>query len=89
SISLTSSPAQLKPPGELVKLSCHVSGYALTDYGTDWIRQQPGKTLEWIGIIWGGGLINSRASFKSRFTISRDSSNAEDTAVYYCAQRSR
>uniref|UniRef100_A0A8C7NH24 Immunoglobulin heavy variable 13-2 n=1 Tax=Oncorhynchus mykiss TaxID=8022 RepID=A0A8C7NH24_ONCMY len=96
SISLTSSPAQLKPPGESVKLSCQVSGYVLTDYGTAWIRQQPGKTLEWIGIIWGGGSINSGASFKSRFTISRDSSNvlylditslqAEDTAVYYCAK---
>uniref|UniRef100_A0A8C8MM54 Ig-like domain-containing protein n=1 Tax=Oncorhynchus tshawytscha TaxID=74940 RepID=A0A8C8MM54_ONCTS len=96
SISLTSSPAQLKPPGESVKLSCQVSGYVLTDYGTGWIRQQPGKTLEWIGIIWGGGSINSGASFKSRFTISRDSSNvlylditslqAEDTAVYYCAK---
>uniref|UniRef100_A0AAZ3R870 Ig-like domain-containing protein n=1 Tax=Oncorhynchus tshawytscha TaxID=74940 RepID=A0AAZ3R870_ONCTS len=79
-----------------VKLSCQVSGYVLTDYGTGWIRQQPGKTLEWIGIIWGGGFINSGASFKNRFTISRDSSNvlylditslqAEDTAVYYCAR---
>uniref|UniRef100_A0A4W5RPD3 Ig-like domain-containing protein n=1 Tax=Hucho hucho TaxID=62062 RepID=A0A4W5RPD3_9TELE len=86
SISLTSSPAQLKPPAESVKLSCQ-------------IRQQPGKTLEWIGIIWGGGSINSGATFKSRFTISRDSSNvlylditslqAEDTAVYYCARQSQ
>uniref|UniRef100_A0A4W5PB71 Immunoglobulin heavy variable 13-2 n=1 Tax=Hucho hucho TaxID=62062 RepID=A0A4W5PB71_9TELE len=99
SISLTSSPAQLKPPGESVKLSCHVSGYALTSQGPGWIRQQPGKTLEWIGIIWGDGSINSGASFKSRFTISRDSSNvlylditslqAEDTAVYYFNRRSQ
>uniref|UniRef100_A0A674EHA8 Immunoglobulin heavy variable 13-2 n=1 Tax=Salmo trutta TaxID=8032 RepID=A0A674EHA8_SALTR len=95
-IVLTSSPAQLKPPGDSVKLSCQVSGYALTDHGTAWIRHQPGKTLEWIGIIWGGGSIKSGASFKSRFTISRDNSNvlylditslqAEDTAVYYCAK---
>uniref|UniRef100_A0A4W5PCA0 Immunoglobulin V-set domain-containing protein n=1 Tax=Hucho hucho TaxID=62062 RepID=A0A4W5PCA0_9TELE len=73
-----------------------VSGCALTDYGTGWIRQQPGKTLEWIRVIWGGGSIDSGASFKSRFTISRDSSNvlylditslqAEDTAVYCCAK---
>ncbi|KAL0993194.1 hypothetical protein UPYG_G00104550 [Umbra pygmaea] len=96
SISLTSSSAQLKAPGESVTLSCQVSGYALTDYGTAWIKHQPGKNMEWIGIIWGGGSINLGGSFKSRFTISRDSSNVlyldittlqvEDTAVYYCAK---
>ncbi|KAL7849756.1 hypothetical protein SRHO_G00191050 [Serrasalmus rhombeus] len=31
-ISLSSSPAQLKPPGESVRLSCEVSGYRLSDY---------------------------------------------------------
>uniref|UniRef100_A0A3B1IV57 Immunoglobulin heavy variable 13-2 n=1 Tax=Astyanax mexicanus TaxID=7994 RepID=A0A3B1IV57_ASTMX len=97
SISLTSSPAQVKPPGESVRLSCQISGYSLTDYGTVWIRQRPGKGLEWIGIIWGGGKIDSGASFKSRFTISRDTSSnvlfldisrleSGDTAVYYCAK---
>lgn len=95
-ITLTSSPHQLSSPGATVKLSCQVSGYALTSYGTAWLRQRPGEALEWIGIIWGGGSIDSAASFKSRFTISRDSSNtlylditsllAEDTAVYYCAR---
>ncbi|KAI4878017.1 hypothetical protein NFI96_025438, partial [Prochilodus magdalenae] len=94
---LSSSPAQLKTPGESVKLSCAVSGYSLTDYGTGWIRQPPGKALEWIGIIWGGGSIDSGAAFKSRFKISRDTSSnvlfldisslqTGDTAVYYCAK---
>uniref|UniRef100_A0A8C7K6Y7 Ig-like domain-containing protein n=1 Tax=Oncorhynchus kisutch TaxID=8019 RepID=A0A8C7K6Y7_ONCKI len=82
-------------PGQPLTISCKVS-YSLSSYWTAWIRQPPGKTLEWIGIIWGGGSIISVASFKSRFTISRDSSNvlylditslqAEDTAVYYCAR---
>ncbi|GAA6095184.1 uncharacterized protein ighd [Tachysurus ichikawai] len=96
-ISLTSSPDEVKPPGETVKLSCQISGYALTDYGTAWIRQPPGKSMEWIGIIWGGGGINNGASFKTRFSISRDTSSnvlyldisslkPEDTAVYYCAK---
>uniref|UniRef100_A0AAR2JKT4 Ig-like domain-containing protein n=1 Tax=Pygocentrus nattereri TaxID=42514 RepID=A0AAR2JKT4_PYGNA len=92
-ISLSSSPAQLKPPGELVRLSCEVSGYRLSDYGTCWIRQPPGKAMEWIGIIWGGGSIDT-GSVQGRFTASKDSSNLylhmsqlkpEDTAVYYCA----
>ncbi|KAG1968150.1 immunoglobulin omega chain [Pimephales promelas] len=96
-ISLTSSPAQIKTPGQSVRLSCQISGYALKDYGTAWIRQPPGKAMEWIGIIWGGGSINSGNSFKSGFTISRDtdqnelyldisSLQTEDTAVYYCAK---
>ncbi|KAK3520915.1 hypothetical protein QTP86_000372 [Hemibagrus guttatus] len=96
-ISLTSSPDEVKPPGASVKLSCQISGYALTDYGTGWIKQTPGKGLEWIGIIWSGGSINYGASFKTRFSISRDTSNnvlyldisslvSEDTAVYYCAR---
>ncbi|KAL7861207.1 hypothetical protein AOLI_G00175560 [Acnodon oligacanthus] len=96
-ISLSSSPAQLKPPGGSVRLSCEVSGYRLSDYGTCWIRQPPGKAMEWIGIIWGSGSIDTGASFKSRFTISRDTSSnvlfldissleSGDTAVYYCAK---
>lgn len=94
---MTSSPAQIKTPSGSVRLSCQISGYALSDYGTAWIRQTPGKPLEWIGIIWGGGSIDYGNFFKSRFTISRDTSRnelyldisrlqTEDTAVYYCAK---
>uniref|UniRef100_A0A4W4E329 Ig-like domain-containing protein n=2 Tax=Electrophorus electricus TaxID=8005 RepID=A0A4W4E329_ELEEL len=96
-ISLTSSPAEVRSPGNSVKVSCQVSGYALSDYGTCWIRQPPGKSMQWIGIIWGGGSIDYAGSFKSRFTISRDTSSnvlflditgllPEDSAVYYCAK---
>ncbi|XP_050956716.1 CMRF35-like molecule 1 [Labeo rohita] len=97
SISLTSSPAQIKAPGQSVRLSCQISGYALTDYGTAWFRQTPGKTKEWIGVIWGRGSIDFGNSFRSRFTIWRDtgrnelyldisSLQTEDTAVYFCAR---
>ncbi|TSK87412.1 Ig mu chain C region membrane-bound form [Bagarius yarrelli] len=96
-ISLTSSPAEVRPPGASVKLSCQISGYSLTSYGTSWIRQHPGKALEWIAVIWAGGSINTGASFQSRFSISRDTSSnvlyldisglvTQDTAVYYCAK---
>ncbi|KAL6476079.1 hypothetical protein MHYP_G00145780 [Metynnis hypsauchen] len=96
-ISLSSSPAQVKPPGGSVRLSCEVSGYRLSEYGTCWIRQPPGKAMEWVGIIWGSGSVDTGASFKSRFKISRDTSSnvlfldissleSGDTAVYYCAK---
>ncbi|KAA0705618.1 Immunoglobulin heavy variable 3-43 [Triplophysa tibetana] len=96
-ISLTSSPGQIKTPGDSVRLSCQISGYALSSYGTAWIRHAPGNPLQWIGIIWGGGSIDYGNSFKSRFSISRETSRnelyldinslqTEDTAVYYCAK---
>uniref|UniRef100_W5NNL1 Immunoglobulin heavy variable 13-2 n=1 Tax=Lepisosteus oculatus TaxID=7918 RepID=W5NNL1_LEPOC len=96
-ITLTSSDPEVKQPGEAVKISCKISGYSLTDYGTVWVRQPPGKRMEWIGIIWGGGSIDYLESLKSRFVISRDTSSNvlylemksltdEDTAVYYCAK---
>ena len=95
-ITLTSSPNQAKCPGDSVRISCQVSGYALTSIGTGWIRHPPGKAMQWIGIMWGGGSFSSADPYKSRFTISRDSSNVlyldisslqtEDSAVYYCAR---
>ncbi|KAL2101434.1 hypothetical protein ACEWY4_003195 [Coilia grayii] len=93
--SLTSSGPVVKKPGESVTLSCTVSGVSLSYL--HWIRQKPGKGLEWIGRIDGGTGTIFAQSLQGQFSITKDTSTnklylqvkslkAEDTAVYYCLQ---
>uniref|UniRef100_A0A672KTR4 Immunoglobulin heavy variable 9-2 n=1 Tax=Sinocyclocheilus grahami TaxID=75366 RepID=A0A672KTR4_SINGR len=79
-------------PGGSVKLTCACSGFTLSSYRMHWIRQAPGKGLEWIIYYYDDSY--KRSSVQGRFTASSDSSNlylnmnqlkTEDTAVYYCA----
>uniref|UniRef100_A0A8C1WMV2 Immunoglobulin heavy variable 2-1 n=1 Tax=Cyprinus carpio TaxID=7962 RepID=A0A8C1WMV2_CYPCA len=94
-ISLTSSPAQNKAPGQSVRLSCQISGYSLTDYGTVWIWQPPGKAMEWIGITNLFTLQSNNITYaaltsnvsQSTQYLKAQSLREEDTAVYYCARQ--
>uniref|UniRef100_A0A667WGW2 Ig-like domain-containing protein n=1 Tax=Myripristis murdjan TaxID=586833 RepID=A0A667WGW2_9TELE len=93
--SLTSSEPVVKRAGQSVTLSCKVSGLSLA--WLHWIRQKPGRGLEWIRRIDSGtGAIFAQA-VQGQFSITKDSSqNAvflevkslkpEDSAVYYCAR---
>nr|5FUO_H Chain H, FAB HEAVY CHAIN [Homo sapiens]5FUZ_H Chain H, 645 Fab, Heavy Chain [Homo sapiens] len=96
-VQLLESGGGLVQPGGSLRLSCAVSGIDLSNYAINWVRQAPGKGLEWIGIIWASGTTFYATWAKGRFTISRDNSKntvylqmnslrAEDTAVYYCAR---
>ncbi|KAK6312133.1 hypothetical protein J4Q44_G00177970 [Coregonus suidteri] len=72
--SLTSSEPVVNRPGESVTLSCTVSGISMGSYWMHWIRQKPGKGLEWIGYIDTGTTDYYAQSLQRQFTITKDNS---------------
>nr|8DFH_H Chain H, 42C3 Fab Heavy Chain [Homo sapiens] len=84
-------------PGGSLRLSCLASGFTFSDFGFHWVRQSPGKGLEWVTYTRYDGRNEYGESVKGRFTISRDNAKntvylqmntlrLEDTAIYYCGR---
>uniref|UniRef100_A0A8C6GC39 Immunoglobulin heavy variable V10-3 n=1 Tax=Mus spicilegus TaxID=10103 RepID=A0A8C6GC39_MUSSI len=100
-VQLVESGGGLVQPKGSLKLSCAASGFTFNTYDMHWVRQAPGKGLEWVARIRSKS--NNYATYyadsvKDRFTISRDDSQSmlylqmnnlktEDTAMYYCRSK--
>nr|NDP11491.1 immunoglobulin mu heavy chain [Bos taurus] len=96
-VQLRESGPSLVKPSQTLSLTCTVSGFSLSDNTVGWVRQAPGKALEWLGVIRGSGTTGYNSALKSRLSITKDTSKSqvdlslstvttEDTATYYCGR---
>nr|NDP11845.1 immunoglobulin mu heavy chain [Bos taurus] len=96
-VQLRESGPSLVKPSQTLSLICTVSGFSLSSYAVSWVRQAPGKALEWVGDIDSRGRTYYNPALKSRLSITKDNSKSqvslsvssvtpEDTATYYCAR---
>nr|NDP11518.1 immunoglobulin mu heavy chain [Bos taurus] len=96
-VQLRESGPSLVKPSQTLSLTCTVSGFSLSDNTVGWVRQAPGKALEWLAVMHKGGSTGYNPALKSRLSITKDNSKSqvslslssvttEDTAIYYCAR---
>nr|NDP05262.1 immunoglobulin mu heavy chain [Bos taurus] len=94
-VQLRESGPSLVKPSQTLSLTCTVSGFSLSENAVGWVRQAPGKALEWLGSIYTAGNTDYDPGLKSRLSITKDNSKSqvslslssvtnEDTATYYC-----
>ncbi|KYO44165.1 hypothetical protein Y1Q_0005939 [Alligator mississippiensis] len=93
--TLQQSSLELGRPGQTFTLTCAVSGDSITNNYWEWVRQAPGKELEWVGQIdqsssnwcrYYGQSFQSRATLsadpsKNQFSLQLHSPTASDTAT--------
>nr|NDP12624.1 immunoglobulin mu heavy chain [Bos taurus] len=98
-VQLRESGPSLVKPSQTLSLTCTTSGFSFSSYALTWVRQAPGKALEWVGDIDSSGEQLLNPALKSRLSITKDNSKSqvslsvssvttEDTATYYCAKYS-
>nr|NDP05186.1 immunoglobulin mu heavy chain [Bos taurus] len=94
-VQLRESGPSLVKPSQTLSLTCTASGFSLGDKAVGWVRQAPGKALEWLGSIDTNENTGYNSGLKSRLSITKDNSKTqvslslstvttEDSATYYC-----
>ncbi|KAF5916430.1 hypothetical protein HPG69_006834 [Diceros bicornis minor] len=98
-VQLQESGPGLVKPSRTLSLTCAVSGSSITTcyHYWSWVRQPPGKSLEYMGHIYSNGNTNYKPSLttwisisigtsKNQFSLQLNLVTAEDTVMYYCAR---
>nr|NDP19201.1 immunoglobulin gamma heavy chain [Bos taurus] len=96
-VQLRESGPSLVKPSQTLSLTCTISGFSLNTYAIHWVRQAPGKALEWVGEMSSGGTTRYNPALKTRLSITKDkamsqvslsvsSVTPEDAATYYCTK---
>nr|NDP18996.1 immunoglobulin gamma heavy chain [Bos taurus] len=96
-VQLRESGPSLVRPSSTLSLTCTVTGFSLSNYDVGWVRQAPGKALEWVGGVSDIGNTYYNPVLKSRLSITQDNSKSqvslsltsvttEDAATYYCVR---
>nr|NDP11507.1 immunoglobulin mu heavy chain [Bos taurus] len=96
-VQLRESGPSLVKPSQTLSLTCTVSGLSLSGISVEWVRQAPGRALEWLAFMYSDEDKAYKPALKSRLSVSRDISKnqvslslnsvtTDDTATYYCGR---
>uniref|UniRef100_A0A670Z449 Ig-like domain-containing protein n=1 Tax=Pseudonaja textilis TaxID=8673 RepID=A0A670Z449_PSETE len=99
-IHLVESGPGMVRPGSRLNIVCKVTGFSIatSSAARHWVRQSPGKGLEWISAIhpssggkWYGNSVKGHATIsadqtRNQFSLQLNSVTAGDSSVYFCVR---